>query len=186
MGAAAAGEIRAATVAIASRKPRPAVCATPSSSKWVSRLLMASMAKTAAIGRLRQLPPAKISRSTTAQNATGKARSSTAAAQGPISADRPTAARPRAQSPTSSAKPGPRSGSRPVQLGIAVSRKPAITAATKPNSISWACQVAGSKAVGRATTPTRPPSQSATARADHIPAARKNGRNPTRRISGPT
>ena len=41
--------------------------------------------------------------------------------------------------PASRASGWPRTGSRPVQFGMAVRRDPATAAITKPNSISWIC-----------------------------------------------
>jgi hypothetical protein len=41
--------------------------------------------------------------------------------------------------PASRASGWPRTGSRPVQFGMAVRRNPATAAITKPNSISWIC-----------------------------------------------
>jgi hypothetical protein len=62
---------------------------------------------------------------TTAGNAAEKQRSATAAAGAPILAESQTPTRPIAQSKTSVANGSPCSGTRPVQFGIAVSRKPA-------------------------------------------------------------
>ncbi len=83
-----------------------------------------------ATGRLRQLRPARISRSTTAQSATGKARSSAAAGAGPIHAETPTAARPEHHKANRTPNCRPHTGNRPVQFGMAVSRNPVITAVT--------------------------------------------------------
>ena len=84
---------------------------------------------------------------------------------------------PAATEPASSASGAPLTGSRPVQFGMAVSRKPAIAAITKPNSISWICQVSGSKRLGRAIPVANMMIHSASAIAAQSPAARKNGRN---------
>ena len=46
----------------------------------------------------------------------------------PIQADPPSASRPASQMPANAASAQPRNGSRPVQLGTAVSRKPATAA----------------------------------------------------------
>jgi hypothetical protein len=86
------------------------------------------------------------------------------ASQGGISAEiRET--RPNNHNPARSASCAPFTGRRPVQFGIAVSKKPAMAAITKPNSISWTCQASGSRLVScsrwqtrrsTATAPTRP------------------------------
>ena len=51
-----------------------------------------------------------------------------------------TATRPASHSAHNSASGIPTAVSRLVQLPTAVSKKPAITATEKPNTISWACQ----------------------------------------------
>ena len=66
---------------------------------------------------------------------TRKQRSATAAAGTPILAESQTPTRPIAQSKTSAANGPPCSGMRPVQFGIAVSRKPTVAAAN-PKTIS--------------------------------------------------
>src|SRR5262249_59300518 len=81
------------------------------------------------MGRLRQLRPARISRATTHANTDGKARSRSAAIFASKCAESRTASRPTAHSSKRMASGAPWSGIRPVQLGIAVSRKPATTAA---------------------------------------------------------
>ena len=78
--------------------------------------------------RFFQLPAATISRAKTAANINGKARSiAMISAQG-SSADTATATRPANHSATNPASGQPTTGSRPVQFGTAVSKKPAITA----------------------------------------------------------
>src|SRR5207237_5445774 len=96
------------------------------------------------------------------------------------------AIRPSSHSPASVASGAPATGGRPVQFGMAVSRKPAIVAITKPNSISWMCQASGSKWLGTLLPVTNMTIQSNRANADHTPAARKNGRKPwVRKIAVP-
>ena len=92
--------------------------------------------------------------------------------------------RPSSHNPASSASGLPLTGSRPVQFGIAVSRKPAIAAITKPNSISWICQASGSNRLGRVVPVANMTIQTASATADQRPAARKKGRNPWERNAG--
>ena len=64
--------------------------------------------------------------------------------------------RPATQTENSNTSGPPCSGSRPVQFGTAVSRKPATTAAIYPNSISWTCQSRGANAVAVAASRRRP------------------------------
>ena len=101
-----------------------------------------------------------------------------AAAQAPSTAEMATASRPASQSDTSPSKGPPCSGSRPVQFGTAVNRKPAMAATAKPNSISCACHVSGVKAVGIAKTPAISASQSPRPSTAESPARKKNGRKP--------
>jgi hypothetical protein len=88
------------------------------------------------------------------------------------------AIRPIAHRVTSSASGKPRTGSRPVQLGTAVSRKPAAAAITNPNSISWTCHVRASKRVGSVSLPKYIDSHSASEIAAQLPAAKNMGRKP--------
>ncbi len=78
----------------------------------------------------RQFFPAWISRITTAASVRRNATSIVAATSGPILVDSRIAIRPANQSATSAASGAPFTGNRPVQFGIAVSRKPATVAAT--------------------------------------------------------
>ena len=78
----------------------------------------------------------------------------------------------------------PAIGSRPVQLGMAVNMKPAMTAPTKPNSISCRCQAKASNAVGIVICPASTHSQSASATTAHSAPPRKKGLNPPLRIGG--
>ena len=71
----------------------------------------------------------------------------------PISAEKVTAMRPASHTATSVSNGVPWIGSRPVQFGIAVSRKPVTTAGRKPYSISCTCQSIGPKAVDSASSP---------------------------------
>ena len=61
--------------------------------------------------------------------ASRKAQSITAAASQPVCAEKYTASRPASHSATSARSGNPCTGRRPVQLGMAVSRKPVTTAA---------------------------------------------------------
>ena len=71
---------------------------------------------------------------------------------------------------------------RPVQLGIAVVRKPATTAAMKPNSISWTCQ-------SRCAASSEPERYIHTHSGADSPAQKapsmKNGRKPWLSTAGP-
>jgi hypothetical protein len=71
-----------------------------------------------------------ISRAVAATTSTRNPESIKAAATQPISAESVTATRPAAQAITRMSNDQPCSGRRPVQLGIAVSRKPVTTAGT--------------------------------------------------------
>ena len=84
-----------------------------------------------------------------------------------------TASRPANHSPNRPASGAPAIGSRPVQLGMAVNRKPAITAPTKPNSISCRCHASASNAEGIVTCPAR---RTARAPAPRPPIVRRRGR----------
>ena len=77
---------------------------------------------------MRKLLPAAISRPAIAPRAIKKSRSMAAANAGPISAGETTAARPATQIANNAASGAPATGARPVQLGTAVKRKPAIVA----------------------------------------------------------
>jgi hypothetical protein len=90
------------------------------------RLARPSAATGTVIGRLRQFLPATISRATTARRAIGKARSAAIASQEGSITETRHAMRPSSQRPASSASGMPLTGSRLVQLGMAVSRNPAI------------------------------------------------------------
>ncbi len=133
------GTIRPPTSAISTtvtpnprRQPMPQGSATPAASRCIRRFPTPSSRTAPAIGRLRQLRPARISRRTTTKKIAGKARSTAAAGQAPIQTDPAIAARPASQSSIRPASGAPCNGIRPVQFGIAVSRKPATTAPTKP------------------------------------------------------
>ena len=141
-------EIRTITVASPSRHPSPDGTATPSASRCISRLAIPRTPTGATIGKLRQFRPTTISRATTPTSTTGKDRSAAMAIHAGTSAESRQAMRPSSHNPASSASGLPLTGSRPVQFGIAVSRKPAIAAITKPNSISWICQASGSNRLG--------------------------------------
>src|SRR6056297_58266 len=89
------------------------------------------------------------------------------------------AALPSSQSPASSASDRPARGAAPVQLVIAVSRKPAIAAGTKPYSISCACHWLVN---GRgAAICSRNATQRRTLNAPYRAASRKKERNPKAR-----
>ncbi len=135
------------------------------------------------IGKFRAFPPAATSRQVTPASATRKA-ASMSAATGPIIPPMNTATRPASQIANSSISGRPRTGSRPVQFGIAVSRKPAMTAPTKPNSISCRCQERGSNALGKETSPSSAKTQSVNATIAQAAPPKKNGRKPPRRKAG--
>ena len=78
--------------------------------------------------RFRQLRPAMISRAAAAATSVRKLASTSIAASQPVSAENVTVMRPAIQTTTSASKGIPRIGRRPVQFGIAVNRKPVITA----------------------------------------------------------
>jgi hypothetical protein len=120
--------ISMATTPIARRRPRAPVSARPIASKWIRLLAPASRTKIPTTGRFFHLAPATISRRTAPAKTTRKATSMTAAAAGPISSEAMTAKRPASHSPQSAARRQPWIGSRPVQLGTAVERKPVIAA----------------------------------------------------------
>jgi len=79
-------------------------------------------------GKFFVLLEASSSRAIAAISKTGNARSSAAASAGCINAEKYMAALPATQNRNSTSKGVPEIGNRPVQLGTAVSRKPAITA----------------------------------------------------------
>ncbi|MGY4356519.1 hypothetical protein ACVW0J_003012 [Bradyrhizobium sp. i1.7.7] len=106
----------------------PSKCA----SRWKATLPASSTSTSTTTGRLRQLPPAMISRVAAATTNARKAASTTSANAQPISADRVTAKRPASHTVSSAPSDVPWIGSRPVQFGIAVNRNPVITAGRKP------------------------------------------------------
>ncbi len=128
-------------------------------------------------GRFRQLRPTMISRPTTSPKITRKARSAIAVKVPPAIVEKATQMRPRSHNKTSTARGQPCKGKRPVQLGIAVSKNPAMAATTTPNTISWKCQATESNSDGSASVPARSGIQSPMATQAHTPAQRKNGRN---------
>jgi hypothetical protein len=78
--------------------------------------------------RLRQLRPARISRAAAAATSARKLKSTSIAASHPVSAENATQRRPASQTVASPSSGVPWIGNRPVQFGIAVNRKPVITA----------------------------------------------------------
>src|SRR5262245_9065607 len=78
--------------------------------------------------RLRQFRPAAISRAANTASAARNAMSITAASSAPQIAEPATATRPASQSAARAANGKPLTGKRPVQLGMAVSRKPVTMA----------------------------------------------------------
>jgi len=147
-------------------------------SRCISRSAMPRTDTAAIIGRFRQFRPARISRATTPASTAGNERSTTAASPAGTRAEIRQAMRPSSHKAASSPSGAPLTGGRPVQLGSAVSRNPAIVAMTKPNSISWMCQASGSKRLGRLPPDAKTTIHTSSAAADHIPPARKNGRKP--------
>ncbi len=96
----------------------------------------------------------------------------------PMRAENATASRPAIQASTSTRSGPPRTGRRPVQLGMAVSRKPPMAATWKPKTISWMCQSTGEKAVGTSTCPVMTAIQTRRVTPACSGAKRKNGRKP--------
>jgi hypothetical protein len=171
-------EISAITAARPRRHPSPVGQAAPTVSRCISKLAKARTTTAPIIGRLRQLLPATTSRATTPTSINGNDKSAEIASQGGKSAEIMQETRPNNHNPARSASGAPFNGRCPVQFGIAVSRKPAIAAITKPNSISWTCQVSGSNRVGIVLPVANMTIHSNSANADHNPAARKKGRKP--------
>ena len=91
-------------------------------------------------GQVAPVPPGDDLAGDPATRTTGNDRSAPVASQGGTSAETKQAIRPSSHNPARSASGPPLTGRRWVQFGIAVSRKPATAAITKPNSISWICQ----------------------------------------------
>jgi hypothetical protein len=98
-------------------------------SRWKAILLAARIETITTTLRLRQFRPVMISRAMTAASASRNAASMAAAGSHPIRPENVTARRPAIQISTSATSGPPWIGSRPVQLGTAVSRNPVITAA---------------------------------------------------------
>ena len=102
----------------------------------------------------------------------------------PTIAEAAIAARPQAHAAARPNNGAPCRGKRPLQLGMAVSRKPATAAMAKPCTISWACQASGSIAIGSSMRPVSRRSHSSIDSAAHTAAPRKNGRNPSWNSAG--
>ena len=112
----------------------------PSTDRWNTRLAMDISTSSDTSGMLRLLPDLMSTRSSTRATAGSKAMSSPMnTGYGATSAAMRAATHTRARVPSS----GPRAVSSPVQALTAVSRKPAITPAAKPNSISCPCHSRG-------------------------------------------
>jgi hypothetical protein len=174
-------DISMTMIEMAKRLPASSQSARPNAPARTIALAAHNKVRAITTGRLCQLRPARISRETKAAKTARNARSAATAKAGPVQAEPATATRPRSHSKTRRPSGHPWSGRRPVQLGIAVSRNPAIAAVTKPNKSSCTCHVAGANAVGSATAPHSIPSHTAIARHAQSPAARKKGRNPAER-----
>ena len=99
----------------------------PSRLRWNSTLANAKADTSNATGTLRRLPPATISRQISPASTIGNAMSMTAAGHG-ATEENIMMMRPASHSANSAASGAPESGSRPVQLGTAVSRNPAMAA----------------------------------------------------------
>jgi hypothetical protein len=138
----------------------------------------------AIIGRLRQSRAAMISRAMTATRRAGNEISAPIVSQTGMRDETRQTIRPSSHNPTSIANSPPLTGSRPVQLGIAVNRKPAMAAMTKPNNISWMCQASGSNRLGISIPAVSMMIHSASAAADQSPAAIKKGLKPRDRKVG--
>ncbi len=170
-------EMRAMIAATASRHPNPVGTLNCANSRYITRFAIARTPIGSGIIRFRQLRAAMISRAARAQRAMGKARSTAALSQSGSAAEIRQTMRPSSQSATSPISRAPRIGGRPVQVGIAVSMKPAMAAGTKPNSIAWMCHVNGSKRLGKVAPVTKRAIHRASASAAQTAAARKKGRN---------
>ena len=131
--------MKAATVARSTTMGSPPCCTTT----WNAMLAVASPAMTIRILRFFQFLPARISRAATAPTTGRKLASIIAEGTVPTELGASMTRRPATQSRDSARSGRPATGSRPVQLGMAVIRKPVIAAAAKPNSISWACHSSG-------------------------------------------
>ncbi len=145
---------------------------------------MPSTATGTIMGSVRQFLPDTISLVMTAIRATGKDRSAKTVSHSETNAEKRQAIRPRSHKAARPARGQPRTGRRPVQFGTAVRRNPAIAAITKPNSISWTCQLSGLNLLGKKALLTKTTIHSANAAAAQMPAARKNGRKPWLRKTG--
>src|SRR5690625_3740767 len=86
------------------------------------------------------------------------------------------ATRPASHRPNSACSLAPASGAQRVQLHMAVSRKPAMAAGTKPNSISWLCHCMFKNSPLSGQPSSNTPSQPPTARMAYRPTAMKKGR----------
>lgn len=95
------------------------------------------------------------------------------------------ARRPASQSANSKASGPPLGMGMLVQFCVAVRRKPPITAAVKPNSISCPCHSGGASPAGASSAPMSMPSQSAMEITANSPAARKKGLKPRAKRAKP-
>ena len=178
-------EISTITAARPRRHPRPGGAAMPAASSCIKQIggrenghRARPSAGCASSARRRSRARSRPTK------ATGKARSAAMASQTGISAETRPAIRPSSHKPAKLASGSPLTGSRPVQFGIAVNRKPAIAAIAKPNSISWMCQVKRIEPAGQraAACEDGDPQRERSRRPEA--AARKNGRNPRVRKAG--
>ena len=138
---------------MAMRRPRDGSQSMASiAPRWIVRLISPSTVRTIGNTTFRRLPVASrgiaSTIATTGRNATSRPIASHAGTPGTISATRPAI-----HNPANAPSPAPVAVRRPVQLVAAVSRNPAITAAAKPNTISWPCQIVGGNVDASSTEP---------------------------------
>jgi hypothetical protein len=124
--------MRAIRVTIAPMASRSDTSGRPkrSTSQWNSACAMKRTASTSSTFKFRQFLADTISRPTTAASTKRNDRSTIAVSQGPRWADTIVATRPATHSENRPASGQPTTGRRPVQLGTAVRRNPAMTAGT--------------------------------------------------------
>ena len=130
---------------MAMRSPRDgSQSMAPIEPRWMARLMSPSTMRTIGNTTFRRLPVARRGIASTIANA-GRNATSTPIASHTGTPGTIRATRPAIHNPASAASPAPVAVRRPVQLVAAVSRKPAITATAKPNTISWPCQMVGGR-----------------------------------------
>ena len=156
-------EISSTTTAMPARMPysaAPLKCA----SRWNVTFPASRTRISSTTLRLFHFLPAMISRAAAVAISNRKPQSTSIAGSHPVSAENVTHALPAIHSATRNISGRPRSGSRPVQFGMAVNRNPVITAGRKPYSISWTCQSRGMNAETSLNCPMNTGSQTRMAR----------------------